>query len=741
MNPDIGDFDRRRFLYALSGAAGMLALNHRGLGATPGAIAARAFFQPQHGSIDSPHADLYRIRELSERELLQTYIALLVDACVYADGDWKMSAFDSEAGYWGDGVGDGNGGIRTIASMLLACAALIKYDHDLDSDERRGFFNKSIGALRYATATHRTGTQKCTDGKPWGASENFGPGSWQSGMWTGTLAWGAWLIWEQLDLALQQSFQRVVAWECDILSHRPPPNGLWLDTKAEENGWEVPCLALGELIFPSHPHASLWHETALKYMMNTLCTEADTHDATPIDGRPVDQWVTGANLQPDFTLENHNIFHPAYVGCSSYFLTQAVMYYTYGARPVPQAATHHLIDTWHMFQSIILPWGEAAYPQGMDWELHGLPYINLYASLATHWRDSFAARMEQCSLQYLRAWQQMGHGSLSTPGSRFGITRHAINAEQAAYGFLAHKIFGSAPAPLTARAAAAQEQGVRDYPYVDFIAHRTQTKFVSFSWKNRIMGVLMPIGSGHEGNPDFTVPIPNGFVGTFVLDPVGDAKTDAKINVVNHQERKAADGFETTGTLLLNGGRLRQTLKITSLGGQTVIYEDEVTALADLTVQKELGAPIGIENDEITGGARYVSSRDGQFVANWQEPKPVSHLAGSWANIDGRLGIVSVTGSGLSYVQGSGYLPGISVCADILYASYSDRRRQFKQDQVVARRIAIFFVEVTPQETSRLAKSSSLEEKHGTQILRFTQPNGKGAQITISFGRASQLAG
>ncbi len=735
MKQDMGAFNRRNFLSALSRIAGMLALDPGTFAALPGAIASRALFPLQHGSIDSPHGDLYRIRELSEREMLQTYVALLTEACIYAGGDWKVSAFDSEAGYWGDGVGDGNGGIRTVASMLLACAALIKSEDGLGTAERRGFLDKSIAALRYITATHRTGTQKCTDGKPWGATENFGPGSWQSGMWTGTLAWSAWLIWDQLEPTLQQRFQQVVAWECDILAHRPPPNGLWLDTKAEENGWEVPCLVLGELIFPSHPHASLWHEAALKYMMNTLCTEADTHDATLVDGRPVDQWVTGANLQPDFTLENHNIFHPAYVGCSCYFLTQAVMYYTYGARPVPQAATHHLLDTWRMFQSIILPWGEAAYPQGMDWELHGLPYINLYASQATHWRDPFAARMEQCSLQYLRAWQQMGHGSLSIPGSRFGITRHAINAEQAAYGFLAHKVFGSAPPPQTARDAAAQEQGVNDYPYVDFIAHRTQTKFVSFSWKNRIMGMLIPIGSGHEGNPDFTVPIPNGFVGSFVLDPAGEAKTNAKINVVERQRRKTTDGFETTGTLLLNGGRLKQTLKMTSLGSQTVVYEDEVTALADLTVQKELGMPVGIENDEITGGARNVSSRNGQFIANWQEPKQVMPLNGSWANIGGRLGVVSVAGSGLTYVQGSGYLPGISVCADILYGSYSDRPMQFKQGQVITRRIAIFFVEVTSQETSRLAKSSSLEEKHGAQILHFKQPDGKESQITISFGR------
>ena len=739
MGQQISEFSRRSFLSALSGAAGMLALNHRALGASPASVASRAFLQLQNGSIDSPHGDLYRIRELTERELLQTYAAVLKDACVNAANDWKVSAFDPYAGYWNNGVSEGNGGIRTVASMLLGCAALIKYEDGLDVAERGDFLGKCIAALRYATATHRTGTQKCTDGKPWGATENFGPGSWQSGMWTGTLAWGIWLIWDRLEPALQLRFQQLVAWECDILAHRPPPNGLWLDTKAEENGWEVPCLVLGELIFPAHPHAPLWHETALKYMMNTLCTEADTHDATVVDGRPVDQWVTGANLQPDYTLENHNIFHPSYVGCSSYFMTQAVMYYTYGARPIPQAATHHLSDTWQMFQSIILPWGEAAYPQGMDWELHGLTFINLFASLATHWHDPFAAHMEQCILQYLRAWQQMCHGSLSIPGSRLGIERNAINAEQAAYGFLAHKIFGSAISPLTARAAAAQEQGVRDYPYVDFIAHRTNNKFVSFSWKNRIMGLLMPIGGGHEGNPDFIVPIQNGFVGSFVLAPAGDAKTDAKINIVEHQRRQTADGFETIGTLLRNSGRLKQTLKMTSLGSQTVVYEDEVTALADLTVQKELGLPVGIENDEITGGRRNVYFGDSRFIANWQAPKPVSPLTGSWANIDGRLGVVSIAGSGPSYLQGSGYLPGISVCVDILYCSYSDRPMQFKQGQIIARRLAILFVEVTPHETSHLAKLASLEEKQGSQILYFKQPDGADSHISLAFGKLDKL--
>ena len=379
----------------------------------------------------------------------------------------------------------------------------------------RALLAKATAALRYVTATHVTGTQKCTDGKPWGATEKFGAESWQSGMWTGTLACGAWLIWDKLDPPLQQAIERVIACEDDVLAKREPPNGLALDTKAEENGWEVPCLVLGELMFPSHPHAAAWHDTALKYMMNTLCTESDTDDSRLVDGRAVNHWVKAANLYPDYSLENHNVFHPSYVGCSCYFLTQAALYYAHAGRPIPEAASHHLLDTWHMFRSIILPWGEAAYPQGMDWELHGLPFIELYASLGTHLKDSFASRMERCNLQSIRTWQRMGSGSLAFPGSRLGFTRHAINAELAAYGLLAHKVFGPAVEPLSAAAANAQEQGVWDYPYVDFIAHRTGKKFVSFSWKNKIMGLVMPIGEGHEDNPNFTTPIANGLIGSF----------------------------------------------------------------------------------------------------------------------------------------------------------------------------------------------------------------------------------
>jgi hypothetical protein len=172
--------------------------------------------------------------------------------------------------------------------------------------------------------------------------------------------------------------------------------------------------------------------------VNTLSVPQDKDDTTVVEGRPLNTWFLGANLHPDFTLENHAIFHPSYVACSSYFLTQTMMYDALARQPALPAADHHLMDTWRMYQEILLPDGEPAYPQGMDWELHGLPYVNLFASLATLRQDRFAAHMEQSSLQFFRAWQVKRHGDLALPGSPYGFGRLAtvIDAVLTASGWL-----------------------------------------------------------------------------------------------------------------------------------------------------------------------------------------------------------------------------------------------------------------------------------------------------------------
>jgi hypothetical protein len=166
---------------------------------------------------------------------------------------------------------------------------------------------------------------------------------------------------------------------------------------------------------------------------------------------------------------------------------------------------------------------------------------------------------------------------------------------------------------------------------------------------------------------------------------------------VNILGQKTPDSFETSGTLLINGGRLKQTLRMTSVGNQTVVYEDRVTALANLTVRSERGVPLGIENDGITGGTRIVSCQDGKTVFDWRNTRQATGLSGPWVNVDGRLGVIAVAGAGMAYVQATKYTPGISVYSDVLYGSYSSQVRRFKAGDEVAHRLAVFLWKSRPR--------------------------------------------
>ena len=245
--------------------------------------------------------------------------------------------------------------------------------------------------------------------------------------------------------------------------------------------------------------------------------------------------------------------------------------------------------------------------------------------------------------------------------------------------------------------------------------------------RDRIMVLLIPIGQGHDGNPHVTVPITSGFVGSFELTP----KQPAGPKTVEHAWKETPNGFETTGSLLLNGGLLKQTIRVTSIGKQTVVYQDRVIALSDVAISRELGVPLGIENDEITGSKRIAYYQGGKTIFDWKQPQKPLALPGSWANVDGRLGVVMAAGSGLSYHQAAGYDPHTAVCPDVLYGSLSDHPRHFKTGDQVAQRIVLFFVEVTPKATSTLAHTFSIAEKSGTKVLHLKLPEGGHAEVPL----------
>lgn len=674
----------------------------------------------------SASAGVYTVKpSISNDELMGLYSTMIAQYCQYAESKWHTSAFDSNAGYWGSGIHDGgNEGTRAVSNTALAYAVAAKKSDAVSASLRSLCLRHAVAAIRYVVATHLTGKQVCTNGKQWG-------NAWQSAMWTGTMCMAAWVLWDDLDADTRAGVQRVTEYEANRYLNNRPPGNEWGDTKAEENGWDLTCIAAAANMFPNHPNADKWREKCIDYMMNTVSVAADKNDSSIVDGKPVNEWVCTANYHPDFSLENHGFFHPSYTMVSPAEVGLGALFFAYGKRPIPQAAGHHLMDSWNLLQEIMLPSGYWAYGQGMDWALNADTHIHYLAFVSAYLKDPLALGMEKTVAQYMRGQQILHGGRIAGPSSRLGFAREAVIAERICYAYLLHQTLGFADTEDTIRKRMsgngdkADICGVRDYEYAGMMSHRTQNKFASFSWKNRVMGLVMPIGPGHETNPYFATPLTDGLVGTLVLKtPAGKWKAEGQ------GSRRTANGFESTGTLLLNDGALKQDIVFASVGEKTVIYADSVVALKDVSVTREQGAPIGIENDEFTGNVRKLFYQSGSKTIVGLGTESLIRIPGDWANVDGRLGAVLVSGSGLVYQDAANYNRD-GALQDTLYGSFSDTPHDYKTGEQVARRIVVFFTETSPSDTARLAKQIRIEKTPKGSVLRLMLPEDGECRIAL----------
>ena len=661
-------------------------------------------------------ADVFTVKSvITDKELTGLYVEMLVQFSRHAETHWRQVQANPKTGHWGNGISGGNEGIRAIANTAFVEAVLLKRTDALDEPTSKTYRDHAVAGIRYAAESHVTSKGKCIDGKPWGDS-------WQSAMWAANMGFAAWILWDDLDPKLRESVEKAVTHEADRFLNVRPPGSRWGDTKAEENGWNLICIALAANMFREHPNAAKWEQKAIEYMMNTVSVPRDARDMSIVDGRPVKDWVCTVNYQPDFTLENHGFFHPTYTMVSPAEVAQGAILWAYAGRPIPQAAGHNLMGTWGLLRNFMLPSGYWVYPQGMDWALNSDGHIHYLAWLATYEHDPLAAGMEKQVAQYIRGHRKVhGDQTFAGPASRLGFAREAITGERLAYTLLFHQFLPSPPSERTIRDAK-ELHGVHRYSLEDVITHRTDSKFATFSWKNKIMGLVMPIGPGHESNPYFTTPYTSSLVGSFGISPA--VPQDLKVS--RRTWHRTDDGFETEGTLLLNGASLEQKLRFTSIGEKTVVYQDVVTTRKDVTIAQELGVPVGIENDEFTGDQRALYHSGGSQVVVGPGTDALIRIDGNWANVDGRLGIVEVMGSGIAYRDVPNYNRD-GAREDYLYGSFTDKARSFKAGSEVARRVVIFFVETSPEETARLAKSARIA--NGDLVLEL--PEGGECRVRV----------
>ncbi len=486
---------------------------------------------------------------------------------------------------------------------------------------RHGLIDSVERGLRAACRSHVSdGSLRlpATHG-PWGDE-------WQGAWWAYRLVRCVHLVGSELSPATQEAVRRVAVQEADRFLGVQPPSGVRLDTKMEENGWDMPLLAWARCLYPDHPHAAGWEDAIRLWSFNTLSVEADRYDRRWMDDRPASAWFAGATLHPDFTCENHGTFHPAYQACCNLLTLTASAYLLHG-RTVPPQVLHHLDDALEVLVHFNAPSGMLLMVTGNDWPAyHGA--LHQYWPLAAYFcRDRAVDRLADANLD-LCGWlldrSDNGHIFGSTVDQNIGEQRYFFHT--VALSALADLVPAlPEPAPLSPARAGLPPSGgertrrpaegatsaaatVRHLASVEVVTHRSGERMVAAAWRSLYGHPLFTYWLLED--PSWSSAAPHTGLGR-----LASGEQPPVVAVRTHTEEVGEQGFVTSGVIdwRVRGGPAwaRQHLLWASLGDGWAVWLEAVRALADVALTRNEGWCFSVINDLHNGGRRELRTAAG----------------------------------------------------------------------------------------------------------------------------------
>ena len=164
--------------------------------------------------------------------------------------------------------------------------------------------------IAWACDTHLTGDRDVAtflERRRWG--EN-----WRSSLWAALLGLSCRLAREALTPELVEKVKRVLAHEADRFIGVLPPSGCDVDTKLEENAFDVLCMSWAINLCDGHPSMERWKRTCGVWALNIASSQNDRADHAEYLEKSVSHFATTQTLFPDLTAENHGFFHPDILG-------------------------------------------------------------------------------------------------------------------------------------------------------------------------------------------------------------------------------------------------------------------------------------------------------------------------------------------------------------------------------------------------------------------------------------------
>ncbi|MEY9859992.1 putative cell wall-binding protein [Catenulispora sp. GAS73] len=375
--------------------------------------------------------------------------AVLANSARYLGTTWYNSTYNNGNNVASDGylnldiagaVPEQSFRLPGMAALSIATAVKLgdwdQYDSGISPDEAENRAATMVRALahRYYANNSLAGVST------WG-------NSWQSPLWAFYTGQAAWLVWDKLSPWDRDAVARMLADEANRLT---TGNDVYLtsdtgsqqlyqynrsgaditpgDTKAEEDNYEAQLLGLSVAMMPNHPNAANWQRRNEDLLIADTATPDDVNGAAGnavVNGRQLNQWLQGWNVQKDGTVQNHNILHPLYMTALDQSLQQ-VGTFALAGKCAPQAATNNVGLTYsalttptsfpyapdpnNLTQDVTLTTSapiyqstssaKINYPQGNDWGTQFPAYYGSFDALVSVYNSHLTGENPQAPAAY-----------------------------------------------------------------------------------------------------------------------------------------------------------------------------------------------------------------------------------------------------------------------------------------------------------------------------------------------------
>ncbi len=598
--------------------------------------------------------------------LSQSALVALESWAHWADRQRCLHAADARLACFGPGYL--HWGVQSNWNYIAVMATLSAQPKVAEAGRWR---RRALAALRYALATHATGTLAGNDGRQWGHS-------WISALGVERAMHGLRHLFESMGPELRRGLRRLLLSEAEWIYHdgrrqaerhgviagrwsadgkNVPESNIWCGAFL----WRVACM------YPQEPAAAAWRERAHQYLINGVSVPADENDHTRMAGKSVGERYAGANFFPRYALDHHGYLNVGYMAiCLS---NAAILHFDAKQHnfPRPETLDHHQDDLWRVLRRMVFRDGRLARIGGDSRVRYAycqeylLPAL-LYA--ADRFRDPHALAMAE---------QQLGWSTKEAANRRDGSfyggrvswlartnphyhTRLESDRAVVLAMLVNYLPLVDPPAPAVDDFEDSVEGGWCEVEHGAAL-HRSATRFASFSWRAYGLGQALCVPPRHSDLAEWSRNLCP--VVRFLGDHHPDGLPHRRLQ--GYTIASFPGGFVTCGSIMEGADvkvdegafctdQASADLAFAALpDGHTCVVLQRVTAAADRRgVLAELkGLHLNVPNDWFNGHRRkFIAAKGALELAAPASRDETIALDGDWVNVDDTLGVALCRGLG-----------------------------------------------------------------------------------------------